>query len=147
MVQSGVRIRSARVEDAPALTILSAQLGYPCDPDDVSRRLAELMHRPDHAVYVAETGGHVIGWVHVHERQFLYTPPFGEIGGIVVDEAYRKSGAGKLLMAECEGWAVRSGLAEIRLRSGEIRSEAHEFYQKIGYENVKSQKVFRRPLD
>jgi GNAT superfamily N-acetyltransferase len=139
-----LRIREARPADAPAIARLSEQLGYSVEPEFVTQKLRDLLSRKDHAVFVADQAGRIVGWVHVHERVFLYVPPFAEIGGIVVDEAHRGEGIGKRLMERCEQWAKKAGYGEIRLRSGGTRKKAHAFYRGIGYENIKWQEVFRR---
>jgi GNAT superfamily N-acetyltransferase len=61
----------------------------------------------------------------------------------VVDKEFRRQGIGAKLMKKAEDWAKENGYAEIRLRSGGQRKEAHEFYKAIGYENINWQQLFR----
>jgi len=72
--------------------------------------------------------------------------PFIEIGGIVVDDQYRNQSIGKSLMKCVEDWSRSAGFKEIRIRSGATRTEAHQFYTHIGYENIIMQQVFRKEL-
>jgi GNAT superfamily N-acetyltransferase len=49
-------------------------------------------------------------------------------------------------MAAAEAWARERGYARLTLRSNTIRTEAHRFYQDLGYTIVKSQHKFQKPL-
>lgn len=49
-------------------------------------------------------------------------------------------------MKMCEDWSVNEGYELLRLRSGISREVAHIFYEKIGFENIKLQKVFEKKL-
>ncbi len=69
---------------------------------------------------------------------------FAEIGGLVVDTQARRQGIGRALMAQAEVWAKEHGFAEVRLRSGLHRADAHEFYQSVGYELAKTSHMFRK---
>ena len=60
MVMPGDRlIRRARLSDAPAITDLLAQLGYPDEIANVRARLERLDARTDTGVLVAESAGQV----------------------------------------------------------------------------------------
>ncbi len=100
---------------------------------------------PDDAVWVAETAeARVIGWVHVSVRRLVESDPEAEIGGLIVDEEHRGSGAGRLLMERAEQWARAKGLPSVYLRSNVVRQAAHAFYRKLGYQVVKTQHAFRK---
>lgn len=90
--------------------------------------------------------GEVIGWLHVMERHLLETPPFAELGGLVVDERRRNSGAGRALVAAAEAWGRSRGMTSMRIRTNVIRAAAHEFYSRIGYSVEKKQSVFTKRL-
>jgi GNAT superfamily N-acetyltransferase len=138
-------IREARNEDAQQLTGLTEQLGYRVDSSLVARQLKPLLRDPDHEIFVSELDGTLVGWVHVY-RSPLFYGSFAEIGGLVVDESFRGQGLGRALMEKAEEWARSKGIPEIRLRSGGHRKEAHIFYERIGYEQIKQQKVFSKTL-
>ena len=142
-----VRVRTARIEDADAIAVLSGQLGYPCSGAGVRRRLRNLLARPDHAIWVAENnGGSVAGWIHVLMHQVLESDPQAEIGGLVIDERFRGQGAGKALIERAERWAKARRLNSVYVRSNIIRKKAHIFYQKRGYNIIKTQHAFRKDL-
>ncbi len=142
-----IAIRPARNSDASALAGLAAQLGYPSTPGQVRRRLDTLTEKAaENEVFVAEAGGQVVGWVHVHIYRLLVDDPEAEIGGLVVDEQARGRGVGAALMQAAESWAKEKGCASVYLRSNVIRTQAHEFYKRLGYTIVKSQYAFRKAL-
>jgi GNAT superfamily N-acetyltransferase len=140
-------VRLARAGDAECIAVLCQQLGYPASQEQVQRRLHQIQQDESHAVYVAEQAdGHVVGWVHVLVRQLVVADPQTEIGGLVVDESYRHCGVGRLLMEQAEWWAREKGCWAVYLRSNIVRKGAHAFYERIGYSNVKTSRVFHKVL-
>lgn len=133
--------------DAAAVARLSEQLGYRVSPAVVAGRLSAVFQEPGHGCFVAESAGSVAGWVHVFGVFMLTSPQFfAEIGGLVVDTEARRQGIGRALMAQAEIWAAEHGFAEVRLRSGLHRTDAHEFYQSIGYQLAKTSHMFRKTI-
>lgn len=136
----GIVVRLATAGDAGRLAVLADQLGYPTLPEDVERRLNHLQQAAGHAVYVAELGdGSVAGWIHLRLHEDLLDEPLTEIGGLVVDEAYRSHGIGRRLMAHAEQWARERGCRGVYLRSNVIRHNAHRFYLSLGFRLIKTQ--------
>ena len=133
--------------DAPAAAELSGQLGYPSTVAQIERRFESLSRDPESAVLVAEDGdGRVVGWVHVVGQRYLEMDRYAEIGGLVVDAAARRKGAGKALVAAAEKWAAGRGYGTMRVRSNMKRIEARPFYEGAGYVIVKSQNVYEKTL-
>jgi GNAT superfamily N-acetyltransferase len=141
-----VTIRLANQHDAEQIALLCRQLGYPASERQIQQRLAPLLSENDQALYVAQRpGGPLLGWVHVYRCPLVHTDPEAQIGGLVVDEASRRSGAGQRLMRAAEHWAREHNCWAMYLRSNIIRKDAHRFYERIGYEIVTSS-VFRKRL-
>ena len=140
-------IRLASAEDIGRIAVLCQQLGYPTSQERVQRRFHQIQQDESHAVYVAEqSDGYIVGWVHVCVRQLVVTDLQAEIGGLVIDESYRCHGIGRLLMEQAERWAREKGCWAVYLRSNIVRKGAHVFYERIGYSNVKTSRVFRKVL-
>ena len=138
-------IRPMTAGDAPAVAGLSAQLGYPVSAETIAERFELISRSPGHRFFVAEASGEVAGWVHVYGVRLLESPRFfAEIGGLVVDAKARRRGIGRSLMVAAERWASDNGYAEVRLRSGLHRTDAHQFYQSLGYELTKTSYLFRK---
>ncbi len=141
-----MQIRSANESDAEALAHLSTQLGYPSSPEQAQRRIALIRQRNDHEILVGEIEGVVVAWVHVFGTDRLETDPYVEIGGLVVDASQRRRGLGAQLLDAAEEWALLRGYETIRLRSNIVRTDAHRFYDRRGYECFKRQAVFSKSL-
>lgn len=143
-----MRLRPMTAEDAPAVAALSEQLGYPTTVAKVRERLAFITCSPDNSFFAAESGGAVIGWVHVYGVHLLESPrSFAEIGGLVVGAEFRRQGVGRALMEQAERWAQEHSYHEVRLRSGLHRTDAHQFYQAVGYTLTKTAHTFQKALD
>lgn len=142
--QNAWTIRRARPTDAVRIASLSNQLGYRLTNDEYRKRIEALAGDPDHVVRVVDRGDEVIGWLHAFICPPLMAGREVEIGGLVVDEAHRGRGIGRSLMAEAEQWARTRGCTAIRVRSNTVRTEAHVFYKRQGYEALKTQYVFRK---
>lgn len=144
---SCLSVYPAALEDSSRIAILCGQLGYPLADDTVKERLRHVAQDTARRIFVAKTAENlVIGWVEVILRSLLVLDSAAEIGGLVVDEAYRGSGAGRLLMERAEQWACEHGCRQVYLRSNIIREGAHRFYERIGYENHKTSLMFRKTL-
>jgi len=140
-------IRRATPADAEAVALLSEQLGYPCVTAAVRGRLASILGRDDHEVLIAEgEDGALCGWVHVFGTERIESERFAEIGGVVVDVARRRRGAGAELMQAAEDWAAARGYRALRVRSNVARIEARGFYEQQGYASFKRQEVFTKSL-
>ena len=142
----GIVFRPARPLDAGELVGLVEELGYPAPPEGVQARLSSLLERADHAVFVADEEGELLGWIHVQEFHSLASEPAALVTGLVVDPAARRRGLGRRLISAAEVWARARGLASLRLRARTARSGAHAFYRRLGFELAKEQLQFRKQL-
>jgi GNAT superfamily N-acetyltransferase len=142
-----VRTRTARLDDAAPVAELAGQLGHPVTPGDIQSRLEVCLGDEDHLLLVAEShDGQIVGWLHATVSRSLVDEPTCQIAGLVVDEKSRRNGIGRALMQHAEAWAARRGLKWISLRSNVLRNEAHKFYERLGYERVKTQHAYRKRL-
>jgi predicted N-acetyltransferase YhbS len=141
-----VVIRDARAADAAAIANLTRQLGYDVTEAEAVERLARMLLRDDQRIFVADRDGRVVGWVHAVLAQYIDTDAFVMIGGLVVDRDHRRMGVGQALMNHAEAWAARHGCSMVHLSSSASRRAAHQFYETLGYTNVKTQFAFAKPL-
>ena len=140
-------LRPATPDDADAVAAMAGELGYPTESDVMGARLDIVGRKPDELVLAAvSTERRLVGWVHVFNAIRLESPPYAEIGGLVVTESARGSGIGHALLASAEAWARDRGMADMRIRSNVLRDRAHRFYERCGYESPKSQKVLVKVL-
>ncbi len=95
----------------------------------------------------ADAGGTPVGWLHASLSEHIDAETCVLIEGLVVDRAHRGVGIGKTLLADAERWARAAGCSLVRLRSTDARTEAHRFYEDLGYVRIKTQYSFAKPLD
>lgn len=144
---AAITIRPLAHGDAPAVTALSSDLGYPADQAAMATRLAVVLAAPGHAVFGGDgEDGQLLGWVHVCSRLLLIDPPSAFVEGLVVAPDARRQGVGRALMAAAEDWSRRHGAQTIRLRSGATREDAHAFYRALGYQEGKAARGFEKFL-
>lgn len=109
-------------------------------------RAAELLRGENSDILVAERDGVVCGMACVEyltrpespyawERKFYFVAEFG------VDEAFRRQGVGRELMAFMRQDARKRGFSRIELDGWEFNAGAMEFYEAVGF------KPFRRFLE
>ena len=143
----GMRVRRAVASDISQLALLAGQLGYPSSEDEIRERLAGIEAAPEHALFVAESAdGKLAGFLNVYVMRTIDSDARTEIAALVVDDAHRSLGVGKVLIEQAEAWARKNGCRAIGLRSNVIRERAHRFYERLGYEHYKTQKAFRKTL-
>lgn len=121
-------------------------MGYPVTPAVMAQRILRRAEMPERAVFVALVDNVVAGWVDVGTADHLQNEPYGEIGGLVVSEAYRSAGVGAALVLRAEEWIRRQGLARVTVRSQVKREAAHRFYLRQGYQQIKTSAVFSKVL-
>ena len=141
-----LRIRLATQKDAARIAELSGQLGYPVTQQEIAQRMKRISPAARYAVFVAESGKTVTGWLQVSVTPLLEVPLRAEVNGLVVDENQRSQGAGAQLLETAERWAKTKGCKCMSVRSNIIRKRAHAFYLRNGYEHYKTQKAFRKSL-
>jgi GNAT superfamily N-acetyltransferase len=81
------------------------------------------------------------------QERLLYVEPRVDVTGLVVDDAHRGTGVGRMLMARAEQWALDRGCHLVHLRTNVKRAGAHAFYERLGYRHTKTQKTFVKYLD
>ena len=143
-----IAVRAARAGDAPALAALSTALGYPADAEQIAVRLDVLGERGQReAVFVAvDERDTAIGFVHIAVREELVLPAYGMVEGLDIEPDWQRRGVGRVLMAAAEAWAAARGVGFVKVRTRTERAAAHAFYEGLGYETVKEQKVMRKRL-
>ena len=146
-INNQVTIRKAEIKDAERIAILADQLGYVVTNQQAQERIYKIQNNDNHVLYVATLDNEdVIGWVHVYicDSIVIQTPAL--LLGLVVEQDHRHQGIGCLLMKQIENWAAKSGAEGVLLRSNIKRKEAHLFYKKIGYNNIKQSLTFYKSL-
>lgn len=137
-----IKIREMTVEDAKGVNVLSSQLGYPLSLEQTLQNINLVSQSKDHTAFVAEYEDKIVGWIGASQSIMVEIMPQCEINGLVIDENHRGRGIGKLLIEEVKRWAKEKGNDKIGLRCNVIRTEAHLFYEHLGFKEIKQQKNF-----
>ncbi|MFI6049792.1 GNAT family N-acetyltransferase [Streptomyces violascens] len=149
---SDLVIRPATPQDIPAIVTmladdpLGAQRESPDDLTPYRTAFDRLAGDPNQHLVVADRGGEVVGTL-----QLTVIPGLSRRGstrsiieGVRVHSAERSSGLGTRLIE----WAVdesgRQGCQLVQLTSDTTRTDAHRFYERLGFEA--SHVGFKKPL-
>lgn len=141
-----ISVREVNAADAEALAHLATQLGYPSQPEEMTRRLRALLPQQNQAL-VAVADADVVGWVQVDVHSTLLLDNVAELAGLVVEEKWRDKGIGRALLKAAEQWALERGCSTMYVRTNIIRHAAHTFYRHLGYQQVKTSLTFAKPLN
>ena len=90
------------------------------------------------ALFVAEAGGNLVGFVHAMVRDAPALPMFvprcyAIVDGIVVKSGFQNRGIGGTLMEKMHEWAIAKGAGSIELNVYEFNGNAISFYESLGY--------------
>ena len=129
-------------KDAEAVNALSKQLGYPLSVEETVQNINAVLQTKDRTAFVAEYENKIVGWIGAAQALMIEVMPHCEINGLVIDEHYRGMGIGKLLIDKVKHWAKEKGNDKIGLHCNVKRTEAHLFYQHLGFTELKQQTNF-----
>ncbi len=101
------------------------------------------------ALFVAEAGGELVGFVHAMVRETPALPVFvprryAIVDGIVVKSGFQNRGIGRTLMEKMQAWAIAKGATSIELNVYEFNRTAISFYESLGYQTL-SRKMSKDP--
>jgi ribosomal protein S18 acetylase RimI-like enzyme len=141
-----IKVRQAVESDLPRVVELLAQLG-PDDPEreDTSSPLPYYYHlvfremgQGKQRLLVAESRGRIVGTlvlVIVPNLSHKSTP-YAIIENVVVDARHRSKGYGEALIRHAVQEAREAGCYKVSLTSNKLRTEAHRFYERLGFERT-----------
>src|SRR6187401_2127844 len=137
-----ITTREMTEKDAETVNTLSKQLGYPLSIEQTLQNIKAILQSKDHTAFVAEYDNKIVGWIGAAQAIMIEVMPHCEINGLVIDEHHRGMGIGKLLIERVKHWAKEKGNDKIGLRCNVKRTEAHLFYEHLGFTELKQQKKF-----
>ena len=135
-------IREMAADDAKAVNTLSNQLGYPLSIEQTLQNIYSVLESKDHTAFVAEYENKIVGWIGASQAIMIEVMPHCELNGLVINQDHRGMGIGKLLIDKVKQWAREKNNSKIGLRCNVKRTEAHLFYQHLGFTEIKQQKNF-----
>lgn len=116
------------------VNLLNQLTGLKDDSENILKMLNLLLQRKDYYIIVAyedKAVGLAMGIVCPNICYSL--SPFMIIENVVVDFNYRRKGIGKALIEALEKWAIFNECKYITLSSQHSRTDAHRFYEALGY--------------
>ena len=128
--------------DAGAVNALSKQLGYFLSIEQTLQNINSVLQSKDHTAFVAEYENKIVGWIGVAQAIMIEVMPHCEINGLVIDEHHRGMGMGKLLIDKVKHWAKEKGNDKLALHCNVKRTEAHLFYEHLGFTELKQQRNY-----
>ncbi len=130
-------MRDAEPSDAPILAALITELGHPADPATVARQIELLDASPHDRIIVALDGSRVVGMAGMRISVFIHRArPVARLTTMIVTKEARRGGIGRALVERIELLARQTGCGALELTSGEERSDAHRFYEALGFERT-----------
>ena len=144
--RSNLQFRAADLEDLSAVIRMLADdfLGEQREhledplPECYTKAFTEIEEDPNNELIVAELNGEVIGTL-----QLTFTPSLSHQGSkrctvesVRVDGKFRGQGFGREMMRWAVERATEKGCASMQLTTHNDRSDAHRFYESIGFSST-----------
>ena len=127
-------VRRATRDDSADLARLLLQLEHPTSAVYIDSCWEEWSAAGNAAFVAAGADGTLVGAVTTHQMRVLHRErPVGRITALVVDAVFRGQGIGRLLVAAAEAALADSGCGLIEVTSNLRRTDAHAFYERIGF--------------
>jgi predicted N-acetyltransferase YhbS len=135
-----MKIRQATPQDIPRILDLYEQLTEEkqnITADTAKKVFAEIVALPDRELLVAEKDNIVVGtlFLEVVPNLSHNARPWGILENMVVDSTYRRQGIGRKLIEYTLDRCREAGCYKIQLLSHKKRTEAHQFYRSMGFED------------
>jgi GNAT superfamily N-acetyltransferase len=144
-------IRSGRREDAEAAARLWMQSAeehtahdriYATAPgaEQVMRRfLADLASSGHSFLFVAESGGRVVGFIsgELREGSPTFLPKtWASVDDVFVEPDHRNLGVGRALLKSVEAWAKERGANGVSLQVAAANARGRKFYTDLGFREI-----------
>jgi GNAT superfamily N-acetyltransferase len=130
-----VVVRGATLADVTVLAPLLGELGYPASAAELEPRVRRMLARDDQRILIAESGNEALGLLALHVFPTLtYDRDLALIMALVVMESARGLGIGRQLIDRAEAIAKSLGAARLMVTTHVRRSDAHAFYERLGFE-------------
>ncbi|NHF73210.1 GNAT family N-acetyltransferase [Paracoccus xiamenensis] len=150
-MSAALTFRPATRADVPAVVALLADdvLGRGRETGQLDPYLAAfdaMQAEGGNQLIVGEAGGQVLATYQltVMSGLSLSAARRAQVEAVRVDASLRGQGAGAALMADAEARARAQGATLMQLTSNASRSDAHRFYERLGY--APSHIGFKKPL-
>ena len=135
-----ITTRPVTPDDSEAWLRLRMEVYDDEDREGNLEEMASWRTDPNRAVFVAvDTSDSVVGLLEMSLRNIVdgcVTSPVGYIEGIIVDSSQRGEGIGRLLFERAKAWSFEKGCRQMGTDALLANSKAHQFHEKMGFEEV-----------
>lgn len=132
-MKNPLSIRPMTENDAEPVSDLMPVLGYAASTTMIRERFFSIPVGSSDCLFVAETTDEIVGFCHVKGIRRVDSDGYGEILTLVVKVSHQRSGVGRALVQRATEWIFAIGFSRVRLGSGVHRTEAHLFYESLGF--------------
>jgi len=133
-----ISIRTATKADVPQLLELYKELQQSDQPVEIDKAIAvlEKAENNDVTYFVADDNGRIAAtcYIAIIPNITRQCASIGFIENVVTAVNYRRMGIGKKLFEKVIEYAKNRGCYKVTLSSGIKRSEAHDFYEALGFD-------------
>lgn len=137
-----LRVREAEPDDLATILALNAEDSqhYFDEPDHVTDNqraaLAEITADPNQQMLVGEIDGKIVCTAQITWMRVLSADGglYCQVEAVRTSSTRRGEGIGAALMAHVEAEAIGRGAVRIQLTSNRVRTRAHAFYERLGFE-------------
>ena len=143
-------IRKAEIKDLPILAELACQLWPDHAVEEMRLEFAEIIAKPDSALFLAYVEDVPIGFAQCQLRydyvEGTDSSPVGYLEGIYVTSEYRKHGIARELLTACEIWAKSKGCTEFASDCELANTQSLRFHLNVGFEEANRIICFTKKL-
>ena len=143
-------IHLASPADAGVIASLAQKLWDHHDVQELTTEFEALIPQNDAAVFLCSLQDQTIGFAQCQLRydyvEGTSSSPVGYLEGIFVEEAYRRQGWSKALLAACQTWAKSKGCVEFASDCELHNTESLAFHLAAGFEEANRIICFTKKL-
>lgn len=143
-------IVKAKISHAGEIARLAAKMWDSHEIEELTGEFAELLGKPEAAVFLWIADGQPVGFAQVQLRHDYVegtdTSPVGYLEGVFVEAAYRKQGVAKKLLAACESWAKEMGCTEFASDCELSNTQSLAFHLHAGFQEANRIICFTKKL-
>lgn len=143
-------IRKATENDLNTLTDLGLRLWPGHEREELAAEFAEILQKEDAAFFLAFLQGQAAGFAQCQLRRDYVegteSSPVGYLEGIFVEEACRRQGMAKALLAACEDWAREQECREFASDCELSNVQSLRFHLSLGFEEANRIICFTKKL-
>jgi aminoglycoside 6'-N-acetyltransferase I len=120
------------------------------DQAEIARETGPLLARDDYAVFAADDGGRLAGFIEVGHRdvaESCTTSPLGYVEALWVEPEYRRRGVARALFEAAKQWSRQQGYRELGSDAVLENTASHTMHGRLGFTETERLVTFLMRLD